>query len=99
MIDSRTTAIIDTLPDIDGGVWTGLGLNQIWPRPGIIIHQNRVRAFATFGARAAQTHCPNTSNIGQKCLVSDRSTGQLEVRFIYLGWTAAFYSDGIFAIE
>ena len=43
--------------------------------------------------------CPIISNVGQKFLFSDRSTVQLEVRSTYLGWTAAFDSDGVFAIE
>ena len=40
-----------------------------------------------------------------KCTFSDCSTRQLEVRFIYmymymyLGWTTAFYSDGIFTVR
>ena len=68
------------------------GQDLIGPRPGINIHQNRVRNFATFLATI-------TSNVGQKCLFSDRSTGHLEVRSTYLGWTTGFNSDGVFTME
>ena len=85
----------DALADVDEGVWAGLSHNQVGPRPSINIYRNRVRTFATCGARAAQTRCPITSNLGQKYLFSDRSMGQLEVGFIYRGWTAAFYPGGV----
>ena len=89
----------DALADVDEGVWAGLSHNQVGPRPSINVCRNRVRTFATCGARAAQTRCPITSNLGQKYLISDRSTGQLEVGFIYRGWTAAFYPGGVLTIR
>ena len=75
------------------------GWDLVSTRPGIHIHQNRVRTFATFRTRAAQTQCPITSNVRQKCLFLDRSTGHLEVWSTYLGWTTGFNSDGVFTME
>ena len=41
----------------------------------------------------------NTSKIGQKCLLSDHLTGQLDVRFIHLQWTNVSHSEEVFSIQ
>ena len=54
-VSSQMTAMIGRY--VDKGMQMGLDLNQIWPRPSMSIHQNRVCIFGTSGAKAAQTRC------------------------------------------
>ena len=49
-------------------MWSGLGRNEVGPRPSINIYQNWMRTSAIFAARAAQRRCPISSNLGQKYL-------------------------------
>ena len=85
--------------DVDEGVWSELRLNQVGPRPSINIYQSWMHTFAIFGARAAQRRSLIASNFGQKYLFSDRLKRRLGVGLVHLGWTAAFYPDGLSAIK
>ena len=89
----------DALAGVKEGMWSGLRLHQVGPRPSINICQNRMCTFATFRARAAQRRRPISSNLGQKCLFSDRSKERLEAGFTDLGWTTAFYLRGVPAVR
>ena len=41
--------------DVNEGMWSGLSLNQVGPRPSINIHQNWMRTFANFRAMQSRS--------------------------------------------
>ena len=98
MIDSQTKS--DVLADIDEGVRMGPGLNQIGAGPSININQSQVHTFSGPEPFKHDIQLHQISGKKKKCILFlDCLMGQLEVRSTYLGWTVAFDSDGVFAIE
>ena len=67
-----------------------LGLHQIGSGPSIIIHQNRVRTFPTFGDRAVLTRL-NTSKVWQVSIFGslDCTTG-VQVHTVWVDWHIPF---------